>query len=50
MRSAPPIGDDEARVAALRAYGVLDSAQDEAFDALVRVASSLCETPIALSA
>jgi PAS domain S-box-containing protein len=44
----PPIANDAERVAALRAYGILDSAKDDAFDALVRVASSLCETPIAL--
>ncbi|HSO33993.1 MAG TPA: PAS domain-containing protein, partial [Labilithrix sp.] len=40
--------NDAARVAALRAYGLLGSADDEAFNALVRVASGICETPIAL--
>ena len=48
MPAAPLPANERERLAALRAYGVLDSAQDEAFDALVRVASSVCETPIAL--
>ena len=48
MPAAPLPANERERLAALRTYGGLDSAQDEAFDALVRVASSLCETPIAL--
>ncbi len=36
------------RLDALRSYGVLDTAHDAAFDALVRVASAVCETPVAL--
>ncbi len=40
--------DNEAeRLEALRSYGILDAARDEAFDALVRVASSICDVPIA---
>ena len=33
---------------ALRSYGVLDAAHDEALDAIVRVASVVCNAPIAL--
>ncbi len=48
MRSAPLPANEPERLAALRAYGILDSARDEAIDAVVRVASSVCGTPIAL--
>jgi PAS domain S-box-containing protein len=40
--------NETARLRALRSYSALDSARDEAFDALVRVASSVCQAPIAL--
>ena len=44
-----PLPDNEAdRLRGLRSYGVLDSLEDDAFDALVRVASSVCEAPISL--
>ena len=45
----PPLdpGNESERLEALRSYGILDAARDEAFDALVRVASSVCEVPIA---
>ena len=41
--------DDEAeRLDHLRSYGVLDTVRNEAFEALVRVASSVCDMPIAV--
>lgn len=45
----PPLepGNESERLEALRSYGILDAARDEAFDALVRVASGVCEVPIA---
>ena len=36
------------RLAALRSYQILDTAPDEAFDRLARLASLLCDTPVAL--
>jgi PAS domain S-box-containing protein len=44
-----PLPDNEtARLRALRSYGVLDSVAEEALSAIVRVAASVCEAPIAL--
>ena len=40
--------EEAARIAALRRYDVLDTAPDETFDALTRLASRLLDTPIAL--
>ena len=40
--------DEEARLAALRRYEILDSAREEAFDELARLAAHVCRTPIAL--
>jgi signal transduction histidine kinase len=45
--SAPFPPNEEARLAALRGYDVLDSAPELAFDDLVRLASTICGTPIA---
>jgi PAS domain S-box-containing protein len=42
----PP--DEAERLAALRAYEILDTPPEQAFDDLVAVASTVCETPIAL--
>jgi signal transduction histidine kinase len=39
---------EEARLAALAAYGILDTPGDEAFDRYVRVASAILKVPIAL--
>jgi len=39
---------ESARVAALDAFDVLDSAPEETFDALTRIAAEICNTPIAL--
>jgi anti-sigma regulatory factor (Ser/Thr protein kinase) len=41
-------GDERDRLAALRAYRILDTAPEKAFDDLVRLASQICSTPIAL--
>ncbi|NVO06906.1 MAG: GAF domain-containing protein, partial [Rhodoferax sp.] len=40
--------NEVARLAALRALGVLDSPVEAEFDALVKVASTVCDVPIAL--
>lgn len=46
MSESVPV-DDERRLEALRAYEVLDTADEEAFDRIVRVARTIAETPIA---
>ncbi len=43
-----PAYDEEARLGALRRYGILDTAPEQAFDDLSRLASQICETPMAL--
>ena len=40
--------EERARCAELRGYGVLDTANEPAFDDLVRQAAAACGTPIAL--
>ena len=45
---APSPPDDEARLAALRRYAILDTLPEAAFDDLVHLASELCAAPIAL--
>lgn len=42
--------DEAGRLEALRSHGALAATRDEAFDALVRVASTVCEAPIAFIA
>ena len=42
------IAPEAARLAALRAYGVLDTAPDDALDELTRLATSLFQVPVAL--
>lgn len=45
----PPLPLDEAgRIEALRAYDVLDTPPEEAFDDLTRLASQICGTPMAM--
>lgn len=48
MPAAPLPADENARVTALHATGVLDSAAEESFDDLARVASEICDAPVAL--
>src|SRR5439155_5273164 len=44
----PPLPTEIDRLKALRAYNVLDSPPEEAFDDLTRLASQICQTPVAL--
>jgi diguanylate cyclase (GGDEF)-like protein/PAS domain S-box-containing protein len=44
----PLPADDDARVAALHSYGILDTPSDPAYDAFATLAAAICETPIAL--
>jgi hypothetical protein len=45
--NAPQAADEAARQAALDAYAILDSAPEQAFDDIVRLAQMLCEVPAA---
>lgn len=47
MTSKPPTLEQQ-RLEALRQYEVMDTAAEQAFDNIVELASSICETPIAL--
>lgn len=40
--------DEEKRLQALRSYNILDSLPEDEFDDLTKIASELCDTPIAL--
>ncbi len=44
----PDIVRDEARLAALDSYDILDSEAEPGFDGIVRLASTICATPVAL--
>jgi diguanylate cyclase (GGDEF)-like protein/PAS domain S-box-containing protein len=48
MQSAPPRREEAKALAALQALEVLDTGPEAEFDALVRVASLVCATPISL--
>lgn len=48
MQSAPLPANEEQRLAELTSYNVLDSAPDPVLDELTRLASQICDTPIAL--
>ena len=48
MTPAALPADEDARLAALRGLGVLDTPAEAEFDALVQAASTVCGTPIAL--
>lgn len=48
MKKAPIPVNDKARVAELHSYKILDSAQDDIFDEFAKIASFICQTPIAL--
>lgn len=45
---APIPSNEEARLNALHEYEILDTAPEQAFDDLTRLASQICETPIAV--
>ncbi|HCI52779.1 MAG TPA: hypothetical protein DE312_05595 [Gallionella sp.] len=47
MKIAPPPKDEQARMAALLDYEVLDTEPDSALDSMVQLASYICQTPIA---
>ncbi len=48
MKAAPRPSNEVERLQALHAYNVLDTEPEEAFDDLTRLASQICETPVAL--
>lgn len=48
MPAAPPPANEPARLAALRAYRLLDTAPENDFDDITRLASAICRTPISL--
>lgn len=48
MLSAPPTKDESNRIEALYRYNILDTDFEEQFDDIVKVASILCDAPIAL--
>ena len=48
MEIAPLPSDESARLDALRRYDILDTASEEAFDDLTRLAAKICGAPIAL--
>lgn len=48
MPAAPKPLQEEERLAALRAYQVLDTDPERAFDDIVKAAARICDTPIAL--
>lgn len=47
MLSAPTPPDDEARIAALHSYGILDTEPEQGFDDITFLASHICNTPYA---
>jgi signal transduction histidine kinase len=47
MQSAPLPPDEEARLAKLRSYGILDTIDEREYDEVVRLVGQICETPIA---
>ena len=42
------LSDEAERVAALKAYGILDSLPEQEYDDLTKLASEICQTPISL--
>jgi len=48
VKVSPSPTNEVARLAALHAYRILDTAPEEAFDAITRLAAAICEVPIAL--
>jgi len=48
MREEQPPVDENARVDALRRYGILDTPREEAYDDLASLAAQVCGTPLAM--
>ncbi len=48
MRSAPLASNEKERLEKLKYYEILDSVEEEIFNNVVKLASEICETPIAL--
>ena len=48
MPSAPIPSNELERLAALRAYDILDTLPEKAFDDLTRIAGQICQTPVVL--
>jgi len=48
VQVAPRPENEAERLQALRQYGILDSIEEQAFDDITRLASFICETPIAV--
>src|SRR3569623_412950 len=50
MTATPISLPEDARLAVLRRYGVLDTAAEPEFDEITRLAAQLCEAPVAVIA
>ena len=48
MTAAALPWNEAERLIALQAYGILDTEPERAFDDIVRLASRICDTPIAV--
>src|SRR5947209_12470740 len=48
MPAAPLPDNEQARLAALQRYNILDSGSEAEYDDLIRIAAQICRTPIAL--
>src|SRR5712692_401886 len=48
MTKAPTPPNEEDRLEALRQYQILDSAAEQVFDDITRLAADICQTPISL--
>ncbi len=49
MKAAPLPKDETARLAGLRAYDILDTLPERAYDDITYLASQICDTPIAIA-